>query len=199
MSPATILQNRQSLAMSRRLLSAAAGYRRQWRGDDHGRAEGTPVDTVSADGTARETSRGRYRNALAVRDLRTLIIAFLVDGGASWSYNVVLVAYIYERTHSATWITTLVTARWIVGIVAGGYAGVLADRYDRRNVLLASAASAMVVALVIALAVGTDAPLVTIVIAAAALSAVTTPINPASGALIPEVVHESELVAANAV
>lgn len=145
----------------------------------------------------KQTADGKFRAALRVRDLRTLMIAFIVDGGASWSYNVVLIAYFYERTHSASWITTLVTVRWLVGIVFGGYAGVLADRYDRRKVLLVSAAAALVAALVVAALVQADAPLVSILIAAAVLGAVCTPVRPASGALIPEVVDESQLIAAN--
>ena len=50
-------------------------------------------------------SKGKYRAALGVHDLRSLVLAFVVDGAASWSYNVVLIAYVFERTHSATWIT----------------------------------------------------------------------------------------------
>ncbi len=144
-------------------------------------------------------SRPRYGAALRVRDLRLLVLAFVVDGGASWSYNVVLIAYVFERTHSPTWITALVTVRWVVGLLFGGYAGVLADRYDRRTVLLGSAAAAMVVCLVLAVLVGSDAPLVAIIAASGALGAVVTPVRPASGALIPEVVDEQNLIAANSI
>jgi MFS family permease len=141
----------------------------------------------------------KYRSALRARDLRTLILAFIVDGAATWSYNVVLIAYIFERTHSATWITGMVTVRWIVGMVFGTYGGVLADRYDRRKVLISSAGVAMIVTLVLAGLVATDAPLITIVVASGVLAAVCTPVRPASGALIPEVVDESDLIAANSI
>ncbi|MGH8862010.1 MAG: MFS transporter, partial [Jatrophihabitantaceae bacterium] len=148
--------------------------------------------------TSTETG-SKYRSALRVRDLRTLVLAFLTDGAATWSYNVVLVAYVFGRTHSAAWVTALVTVRWIVGMTLGGYAGVLADRYDRRRVLIASAAAGTVAALVIALVVAVDAPLVLLLITTGVLTAVCTPVRPASGALIPEVVDESDLIAANSV
>lgn len=144
-------------------------------------------------------TKPRYGAALRIRDLRLLVLAFLVDGGASWSYNVVLIAYFFERTHSPTWITALVTVRWVVGLLFGGYAGVLADRYDRRSVLLASASAALVVCVVLAVLVAADAPLVVIIVASGALAAVVTPVRPASGALIPEVVDEQNLLAANSI
>lgn len=146
-----------------------------------------------------ERSGNRYVAALRIRDLRTLVIAFLTDGAASWSYIVVLTAYVFERTHSAAWITALVAVRFITGMVLGAYAGVLADRYDRRKVLLASAAAATLVTLVIAVVVASDAPLVLLLATSAMLTAVCTPIRPTSGALIPAVVPESDLIAANSI
>lgn len=144
-------------------------------------------------------TQGKYRTALGIRDLRLLIGAFVVDQASSWSYNVVLIAYIFERTHSTTWVTALLSTRWVVGLVLGGYAGVIADRYDRRTVLVISGAVAFVATLLVALLVGTDAPLLAIVASAGLVAAACTPVRPASGALIPEVVDESTLMAANGI
>jgi MFS family permease len=141
----------------------------------------------------------RYVAALRHRDLRTLVVAFLIDGGASWSYNVVLIAYVFGRTHSASWVTALVTTGWIVGMLVGGYAGVVADRYDRRTVLIWSALLSGLVTIGIAAVVQTNAPLWLLVVAAAALKLVWSPTRPCTGALTPEVVPESDLVAANAI
>jgi MFS family permease len=154
-------------------------------------------DTLEAPPPAR--TRNRYAAALRHRDLRTLVLAFVIDGGASWSYNVVLIAYVFDRTHSASWITALVTVNWVAGLIFGGYGGVLADRYDRRGVLLASALAAAGVTVGIAAVVATDAPLWLLLVAGGALRVVCTPVRPASGALIPEVVPESDLIAANAI
>jgi MFS family permease len=139
----------------------------------------------------------RYVGALQVRDLRTLVIAFVTDGAATWSYTVVLVAYVFERTHSAGWVTAFICVRYITGMLFGGYGGVLADRYDRRRVLMGSAFAATLVTLVMALIVQTNGPLVLLVAVSVLLSAVCTPIRPGSGALIPEVVSESQLLPAN--
>ncbi|MBO0980774.1 MFS transporter [Microbacterium sp. SD291] len=147
---------------------------------------------------ATRVAKPRFTAALRHHDLRTLALAFIADGGASWAYNVVLISYVFERTHSAGWIAALVTVRWIVGMLCGGYAGVLADRYDRRMVLMVSAILAAFVTLGIATLVVFDAPLWLLLLAAALLTAVCSPVRAASGALIPETVPESDLVAANA-
>jgi MFS family permease len=148
---------------------------------------------------SRPAGRGRFASALASRDLRTLILAFIVDGSASWAYTIVLTAYVFERTGSPGWVTALATARWISAMVFGAYGGLLADRFDRRTVLVVSALASAVVTVGMAVIVGLDGPLWLLLLAATALGAVTTPVSPASGALIPEVVPESDLIAANAI
>lgn len=150
-------------------------------------------------GSASTRATSKYRTALAIGDLRRLIIAFVVDGGATWSYSVVIVAYVFSRTHSAAWVTATLTVGWVTGMLCGPYAGVLADRYDRRKVLIVSAASAMAVALIMAVVVAANAPLVVILISCAAQRAAATPVRPASGALIPEVTGETDLIAANSI
>ena len=48
--------------------------------------------------------RGRYRDVLRVHDFRLLVIAFFVDQVGSWAYNVVLIVWVFDKTHSPTWI-----------------------------------------------------------------------------------------------
>jgi MFS family permease len=146
-----------------------------------------------------EAARGRYRQALRVRDLRLLISAFLTDQAASWSYSVVLVVYVYGRTGSTGWITGLAVSRWVAGMLISGYAGVLADRFDRGRLLLASAAASAVVALGLAGLVAADAPLLAIAAVSVVLTIVASPTRAASGALVPEVVDERDLIAANGI
>jgi MFS family permease len=141
----------------------------------------------------------RYRAALRTRDLKLLVSAFLTDQAASWSYSVVLVAYVYGRTGSTTWITVMASSRWIVGMLISAYAGILADRYDRAKLLVASAAVSAVIALGMAWLVASDAPLLALVASSIVLTIASSPTRPASGALIPEVVTEKDLIAANGI
>lgn len=139
----------------------------------------------------------KYRSIWATRDLRLLITAFIVDNAASWSYVVVLVAYVFDRTHSETWVTALLTVGWLVGMVSGAYAGVLADRYDRRQLLVVSALASMAAALLLAVLVASDAPVAAVLASAGLVRCFSTPVRPASGALVPEVTPEHELAATN--
>lgn len=139
----------------------------------------------------------KYRSALRTRDLRILIAAFIVDNAANWSYLVVLVSYIFGRTHSETWVTGLLTVNWSVGMVTGTYGGIIADRYDRRRVLLVSALTSMTGTLGLALAVTRHAPLAVIFVILGLVRACSQPVRATSGALIPEVTPEADLITAN--
>jgi MFS family permease len=144
-------------------------------------------------------ARGRYRDALRHRDLRLLIGSFLVDQIGSWSYLVVIGVYVFDRTHSTQWLAWLAVCRWGPGLLLASYGGVLADRYERVTVLIVSSLVSAVLMTGMAVVVGTGAP-VGLVLALSALgSAAITPFQPASGALLPEVVGERDLAAANAI
>jgi MFS family permease len=142
-------------------------------------------------------SAGRYRDALRHRDFRVMLTAFGIDQIGSWAYNVVLIVYIYDRTGSTAWIAATTAAGWIPRILFSGYAGVLADRFERTRTLLVSALLALVLMAAIALVVATDGPIILVLVLAAATAAVGTVYLPASGALIPETVAEGDLAAAN--
>jgi predicted MFS family arabinose efflux permease len=140
---------------------------------------------------------GRYRDALRHRDFRVMLAAFLIDQIGSWAYNVVLIVYVYDRTGSTTWVAATTAAAWLPRILFGSYAGVLADRFERTRILLVSALLALVLMAAIAAVVAAGGPLVLLLFLAAATAAVGTVYLPASAALIPETVAESDLVPAN--
>jgi hypothetical protein len=144
-----------------------------------------------------EPSAGRYRDALRHRDFRVMLTAFGIDQIGSWAYNVVLIVYVYDRTGSTTWIAATTAAGWIPRILFCGYAGVLADRFERTRMLLVSALLALAAMAAIAIVVAVDGSVVLILLLAAATAAVGTVYLPASGALIPETVAEGDLAAAN--
>jgi MFS family permease len=145
----------------------------------------------------KRAARGRYRDALRHRDLRLLIAAFLVDEIGSWSYIIVISVYIFDRTHSTQWLAANAACRWGPGLLLASYGGVLADRYRRTTVMIASALASAVLMTGMAVVVANAAP-VAFVLAISALSSVAlTPYQPAAGALTPEIVGEKDLAAAN--
>jgi MFS family permease len=140
---------------------------------------------------------GRYRDALRQRDFRLLAGASLIDEVGSWSYSVVIAVAVYHRTHSTVWLAGLSASRWSVGLLLSGYAGVIADRYERTRVMLVSALASGVVMGGIAVSVGTSAPVWTLLVLSALSAAVASPYRSAAGALTPVVVAEKDLAAAN--
>jgi MFS family permease len=140
----------------------------------------------------------RYRDALGSRDLRLILLAYVLDDTGTWAYNVVLIAYVYGRTGSPGWVAAVVSTRWIVGVIVSGPAGVISDRYDRRRVVQVGALISAVVAGVLTALVAADAPILILLVCAAVLTVSASVNRPASDALVPEVVSERDLSAANA-
>jgi MFS family permease len=140
---------------------------------------------------------GRYRDALRQRDFRLMVVAYVIDALGGWAYSVVLAVYVWDRTHSTQWLAAMASAGWLTSLLVGGYAGVLADRYERTRVMIVSALASAAVMCVIAVVVGTNGPLA-LLLALRAISAVTgSAYRPAAGALTPEIVGEKDLAAAN--
>jgi MFS family permease len=143
------------------------------------------------------SSGGRYRDALRQRDFRLMVVAYVIDALGGWAYSVVLAVYVWDRTHSTQWLAAMSSAGWLTSLLVGGYAGVLADRYERTRVMIVSALASAAVMCVIAVVVGTNGPLA-LLLALRAISAVSgSAYRPAAGALTPEIVGEKDLAAAN--
>jgi predicted MFS family arabinose efflux permease len=143
-------------------------------------------------------SVGRYRDVLRIGDFRRLMTAFLVDAVGGWAYTVVLVVYVFDRTHSTNWIVATTAAGWVPRLLFSAYAGVLADRYERTRLMSLSYLASFASMTVAALLVAHDAPIPSIL----AMSFVTASFNsansPAAHAVVPDVIPEKQLARANA-
>lgn len=143
-------------------------------------------------------SRARYRDALRARDLRLLLAAFAADSLGGWAYNVVLVVHLYDRTGSTAVIAATSACSWLPRLAVSPYAGVIADRYERRRVMLASAGSCALLVLLLAAGVALAAPVLALLALHALVSTCAAFYEPAAQALLPQVVPEKDLVSANA-
>ncbi len=85
------------------------------------------------------TRSGRgLRAALRHRDYRLLLAASSISQTGDWLYNVALLVWVYDTTHSATWVAVVTVARLVPYVVVGPFGGVVADSYERRTVLIVS-------------------------------------------------------------
>ncbi|MGZ8632088.1 MAG: MFS transporter, partial [Actinomycetota bacterium] len=143
---------------------------------------------------------GTFRAALAHRDYRFLLTGLAVSESGNWLYGAASIVYILEATGSTAWVAVAGVVRLLPYVLFEPLGGAIADRYDRRRVMIVSdlaRAALMVVLTVVALSTTTVA-----VVAVIAISFVnntlTSPYYPAVTAITPSIVGEEDLAAANA-
>src|SRR3954470_12966933 len=80
----------------------------------------------------------RLPAGLKSRPFRRLAAALAASQTGDWLYNVALLALVFERTGSASWVALTTGARVLPIVALGPLGGVVADRFDRRRVLIAA-------------------------------------------------------------
>lgn len=132
------------------------------------------------------------------RPLRRLLAALATSQLGDWLYNLALLAFVFERTHSVAWTAAATAARVAPMVVLGPFGGVLADRYHRLRLMVA--ADLIRAGLMAALAVVAVAglPVVLAPVLAAAATAVSAVYPPAVAGSLQRLVDPAELAPANA-
>jgi predicted MFS family arabinose efflux permease len=136
--------------------------------------------------------------ALRQRNLRRLFAGLVVSQAGDWLYNLALLAFVYERTGSSALVGITTAARILPEVVLGPIGGVLADRHDRRVVMIVSdvvRAATMAALAIVALAGG---PVVLAPVLAALCTAAGAVYPQCVAAVTPRLVDEADLPAANA-
>ncbi len=141
---------------------------------------------------------GRYRSALAHRDLRLLLGSLVISATGSWAYNVALLAFVFERTHSLAWVGAAGTVRFVTALLLSTYAGVVAERRERVRLMVAADWLCVAWQVGLAFVAAADGPVVLALGFAALTSGTNVVYEPAVAATIPSLVEEDDLVAANA-
>ena len=139
-----------------------------------------------------------YASALSRRDLRLLLGGLITSATGSWAYNVALVAFVFSRTHSLTWVGAAGLVRFLPALLLSTYGGVMAERTERVRLMVSADLLCALWQIGLAIVVAENFS-VTLALVLAALTAATNVVyNPAVAATIPSVVSENDLVAANA-
>lgn len=141
---------------------------------------------------------GSIRAALTHQAFRRLLLALAASQGGDWLYNVGLLAFVYERTDSTTWLSVTTAIRVLPIVLLGPLGGVVADRFDRRRTMIVC--DAVRVGLMCALvAVATsDLPTVLAPVLAGLATAASAPYPPCTAASVRELVPDTDLPGANA-
>ena len=131
-----------------------------------------------------------YRELLRNGPLTRLLLGEFVSSIGDWLYLVALVVLVYEQTQDPVILGIVGAARMLPYILLSIPAGVIADRFDRRMVLLVSDLARAACMLVMAALVALDGPLVVIAAVAILAACFSTFFYPAIGALVPSLVGD---------
>jgi predicted MFS family arabinose efflux permease len=113
-------------------------------------------------------------------------------------YNLALVTLVYQRTGSALWAGIATAARVVPLVVLGPVGGVVADRFGRRGVMIASDLARLVLMLGLALVAAAHLPVLLAPAIAALATAAGTPYLLCVSAVTPKLVRGADLPGANA-
>jgi MFS family permease len=148
--------------------------------------------------TIKNAPSGTIRAALRYPAFRRLLTALAVSQIGDWLYNLALVVLVYDRTHSAAWAGVTTAARVVPVVALGPLGGVLADRFDRRRIMIVSDLARMGLMVLLAAVAAARLPILLAPLIAATATAFSAPYLPCVAAVTPRVVEDADLPGANA-
>ena len=133
---------------------------------------------------------------LRQRDFSLLWFGGVLSSTGDWLLFIALPFFIYERTGSALATGAMFAAETLPRLLFGSVAGVFVDRWDRkRTMIFADVSRAAILVLLLMVAAGGPLALIyAVVFVEASLSMLFIP---AKNALVPNLVEERQLTAAN--
>lgn len=142
---------------------------------------------------------GRYLDLLRRNpDLRRLYLSRLVSFGGDWFLLVPMLGLVNELSGSAALTAAVLSANTLPAFLASPLGGVLADRFDRRRIIVVAnlvaataSASMLLVDSRVGLALGGGIPMA--LVGLALLAALSALIAPASSAALPALVEPKDL------
>jgi MFS family permease len=160
------------------------------------------LDSFEADVTApttdllRETLfRGGVLSAFGYRDFRLLWSGAFLSSVGTWIHTTVLLWYVKELTQSNAWVGAVNLATFLPIIFFVLYAGSLADRVDRRKLIIVTQVVMMLAALGLAVATSLGASSLALIMVLTALMGIAFVFNfPAWRSIIPDLVPPEDML-----
>ncbi len=129
--------------------------------------------------------------------LARLLAGEFISGIGDWLYLVAILVVVYAESNSAVLLGIVGAARILPYVLLSVPAGIVADRFDRRMVLLVTDIARGILMLILVGAVIIDAPTIAIVALSILAACFSTFFGPAIAALLPMLVEENDLGPAN--
>jgi MFS family permease len=151
-------------------------------------------DAVVDGDTPLPPRRGTARAALSHRTFRIVFLGAFASNIGTWMQNVVLGAYAYDLTHSATFVGVIIFAQLGPTLVLPMVGGLLADKVDRKALLIILSIEQLAFSLGVALVVASAHPSkVLLVVMVLGVGAGSAMYGPAYSAILPGLVGRADL------
>ncbi len=138
--------------------------------------------------------RGTARAALSHRTFRIVFLGAFASNIGTWMQNVVLGAYAYDLTHSATFVGVIIFAQLGPTLVLPMVGGLLADKIDRKRFLIILSLEQLAFSLGVALVAASPHPShVLLVVMVLGVGAGSAMFGPAYSAVLPGLVGKEDL------
>ncbi len=131
------------------------------------------------------------------RALARLLAGEFISGIGDWLYLVAVLVVVYSESNSPVLLGVVGAARILPYVLLSVPAGIVADRFDRRMVLLVTDVARGILMLVLVGAVIVGAPTLVIIGVSILAACFSTFFGPAIASLLPTLVDESDLGPAN--
>ncbi|HSZ36507.1 MAG TPA: MFS transporter, partial [Acidimicrobiales bacterium] len=153
------------------------------------------IEDAVVDGDSVVPARtGTARAALSHRTFRIVFLGAFASNIGTWMQNVVLGAYAYDLTHSATFVGIIIFAQLGPTLVLPMVGGLLADKVDRRRFLVLLSIEQLVFSLGVALVVTSPHPShVLLVVMVLGVGCGSAMFGPAYSAILPGLVGKEDL------
>jgi MFS family permease len=133
-----------------------------------------------------------YRKLLRNGPLSRLLVGEFVSSIGDWLYLVAILILVYQVTEDPFILGLVGAARVLPYVFLSVPAGIVADRFDRRLVLLSTDVARGIVMLVIAAVVFADGPIWLVIALAIGATCFSAFFGPAIGAYLPTLVEDEE-------
>ena len=160
--------------------------------------QGEAMTAVADAGDASAGVLASFRSVWRHRRWRWLAGSTVVSMFGDTMFVVAITVVLLDGANGAAWLSAGLLARLLPYVILGPLGGVVADRFDRRIVMVGLEAFRGVLFLAIAFVVLTAGPKWLLILLLAVSAAAGAFFFPARGAAIPQLVPEGDLAAANA-
>ena len=152
---------------------------------------------MTASNTSRKTRQppkpGTARAALGYRDFRIIWTANFLSSIGTWMQNVVLPAYVYQRTQSAASVGIFIFAQLGPLLLLSIPGGVIADRFDRRKWLIFTQIMQLLGSILLGVFTFAHAPIWCLFVAQMSVGVGNALNAPAFSAVMPSLVRPEDL------